>query len=81
MYVYDLTGTYVRSLTLSNGNYGYSLSYVNGYLFASRDGGNSKGTWFGYNIRRNVTGSPVMDKKSAPAIKKSAAEVHDTTQK
>ena len=81
VYVYDLAGTYVKSLTLTNGNYGYSLSYVNGYLFAARDGSYNAGTWYGYNIRRNVTGTAIIDKKTAVSDKKKAVDVHDTTQK
>ena len=82
VYVYDLTGTYVKSLKLTNGNYGYSLSYVNGYLFVSTDGSsNAVGTWYGYNIRRNVTGSAIYAAKIAVSDKKSATDVHDTTLK
>jgi hypothetical protein len=52
VYVYDLTGRFVRNLTLTDGNFGYSLSFVNGLLFVSIDGGSGIGTWYGYNIRR-----------------------------
>jgi hypothetical protein len=52
VYVYDLTGKFVRNMTLTNGSFGYSLSFVDGLLFVSVDAVNSIGTWYGYNIRR-----------------------------
>ena len=50
-----MTGSPVRTLTLPNGDWGFSLSYTMGYLFLSRDGNYSVGTWYGYNIRRPLT--------------------------
>jgi hypothetical protein len=55
VYVYNHSGTFIRSLTLTNGNCGLSLSLLNGYLFVANDGNYSVGTWFGYNIRRNLS--------------------------
>jgi hypothetical protein len=52
VYVYDLTGKFIRNLTLTDGSFGYSLSFVNGLLFVSIDGASATGTWYGYNIRR-----------------------------
>ena len=65
VYLYDHEGTFETSLTLSNGNYGYSLSCFNGYLFVARDAGYATGIWYGYNIRRKLSGSPVMNTKMA----------------
>jgi VWFA-related protein len=51
VYVYDMLGNLVRTMVLSNGNNGISLSFINGYLFVSDDGNYSIGTWYGFNIR------------------------------
>jgi hypothetical protein len=51
VYVYDLNGTFVRTMTLSLGNNGQSLSSVNEILFVSRDGNYSIGTWYGYKVQ------------------------------
>jgi hypothetical protein len=52
VYVYNAAdGSYVRTMTLSNGNYGYSLSVFNGLLFAAVDANYGTGTWYGYRIR------------------------------
>ncbi len=53
VYVYDLTGKFIRNITLPNGNFGYSLSFVDGLLFVAVDGNYSTGTWYSYNIRKN----------------------------
>jgi hypothetical protein len=68
VFVYDHTGTYKKSINLSNGNFGYSLSWANGYLFAAKDAAYATGIWYGYNIRRNLSGNP------APALKMAANE-------
>jgi len=52
VYVYDLTGEFIRNVTLTDGNYGYSLSFVDGLLFVAIDAAYGTGTWYGYNIRR-----------------------------
>lgn len=52
VYVYDHDGNFIRDLTLTDGSFGYSLSFVNGLLFVSVDGASGTGTWYGYNIRR-----------------------------
>lgn len=54
VYVYDLDGNFVRTLSLSHGNNGHSLSVFDGYLFVSKDGNYCTGTWYGYNIRRPI---------------------------
>lgn len=54
VYVYNHTGSLIRTLLLTNGDYGWSLSIANGYLFVCRDGYyySGVGIWYGYNIRR-----------------------------
>ncbi len=54
VYVYDHSGAFQRDMNLPLGNYGYSLSIVDGYLFVSVDNNNSTGSWYGYNIRKSV---------------------------
>lgn len=80
VYIYDHQGVYVKSLILSNGNYGYSLSCFNGYVFVARDGNYSTGTWYGYNIRRKLSknAAALTEKKSAFEIRK-IPDVEDTT--
>ncbi len=65
VYVYDNNGNAVRTMTLSDGDNGQSLSYVDGYLFVSKDGNYGVGTWYGYNIRNEVPGKPVSHKIKA----------------
>jgi hypothetical protein len=79
VYVYDHQGAFVKSLTLSNGNYGFSLSCFNGYLFVSRDGNYSTGTWYGYNIRRKSSGNAVLNEKLFISDEKRMPDVDDTT--
>ena len=79
VYVYDHTGTYIKSITLSNGNYGYSLSLANGYLFAAKDGNYATGIWYGYNIRRKLSEAPVPDLKMTFNEEKSMPAVDDST--
>jgi len=50
VFVYDMKGNKVKDITLSKGNYGFSLSYVNGILFVSTDGDYEIGTWYGYDV-------------------------------
>ncbi|MBS0011473.1 MAG: hypothetical protein KFF49_08685 [Bacteroidales bacterium] len=54
VYVYNHSGTLVRTMTLDYGNNGNSLSFVDGYLFVSVDADYAIGTWYGYNIRKAV---------------------------
>ncbi len=64
VYVYNQLGVLTTTMLLQSGNYGFSLSYANCYLFVSNDGNYSTGTWFGYNISCcptatiNYAGSP-----------------------
>jgi hypothetical protein len=50
VYVYDMGGAFIESYNLPSGNYGYSLKYVNGLLFASVDGSGGTGHWYGYDV-------------------------------
>jgi len=81
VFVYDHTGTYKKSITLSNGNYGFSLSWANGYLFASKDSNYATGIWYGYNIRRKLSGTPVPDLKMPVNKETRLPDVKDSTVK
>jgi len=50
IYVYDLNGNYEKSLSFSNGDCGFSLSFQNGHLWLSKDGNGEVGTWYGYKF-------------------------------
>jgi len=50
VYVYDLKGKFQKSIKLTLGEYGFSLSYANGLLWVSTDGNYETGTWFGYEV-------------------------------
>jgi len=50
VYIYTLKGKEVKTVELSDGNYGSSLSYANGYIFVSVDGNNNVGTWYAYDL-------------------------------
>jgi 6-phosphogluconolactonase (cycloisomerase 2 family) len=50
VFVYDMKGNKVKDISLSNGNYGFSLSYANGMVFVSVDGDYETGTWYGYDV-------------------------------
>lgn len=80
VYVYDLSGNFVRELVLPHGNNGHSLSVFNGYLFVSKDGNYGTGTWYGYNIRRPVMKSgKIVVKAPSTTTKKSERNTTDTT--
>ena len=64
VYVYDMTGTLIESYTLPSGNYGFSLKFVNGLLFASVDGGGGTGHWYGYYV-----GETALERSSWGSIK------------
>ena len=51
VYVYDHNGNFIQSLTLTNGDCGMSLSFIDGKLFVSDDGNYNVGTWYGFSIR------------------------------
>jgi hypothetical protein len=50
VFVYNKKGEYVKSISITNGTYGFSLSYANGFIFVSEDGNYSTGKWFGYDL-------------------------------
>jgi hypothetical protein len=81
VFVYDHTGTYKKSITLSNGNYGFSLSWANGYLFVARDANYTTGTWYGYNIRRKLLDAPLPNLKMAVNEETRMQDVEDSTKK
>jgi hypothetical protein len=76
VYVYDQNGNSVRTMTLPNGNYSYSLSFVDGLLFVAVDGNYSTGTWYGYNIRKGDLKSAVVIESSGSA---GSNRIHDST--
>jgi DNA-binding beta-propeller fold protein YncE len=53
IFVYDLKGTKIKSVQISNGDYGFSLSCANGLIFVSTDGNYDIGTWYGYDVLGN----------------------------
>ena len=83
VYVYNHSGTLIRSLTLPNGDFGYSLSFVDGYLFVAIDGISAVGTWYGYNIRRDLTKGEEIISDPTTSIKESGRvlDINDTTNK
>jgi 6-phosphogluconolactonase (cycloisomerase 2 family) len=50
VYVYDLKGRLKKTLQLTQGDYGFSLSWANDLLWVSTDGNYEEGTWFGYEV-------------------------------
>ena len=50
VYVTDMGGVVIENYSLPSGNYGFSLKYVNGLLFASVDGSGGTGHWYGYDV-------------------------------
>lgn len=67
VHVYDMSGNPIESYNLPQGNFGFSLKFVHGLLFASVDGGGGTGYWYGYD----VGGGPVpVEQSSWGQIKK-----------
>jgi hypothetical protein len=50
IFVYDLKGKKIKTVEISNGNYGFSLSFANGLIFVADDGDYATGTWYGYDL-------------------------------
>ena len=48
--VYDKKGNFVKAFQISNGNWGYTLSYANNLVFVAVDGQYKIGLWNGYNL-------------------------------
>jgi 6-phosphogluconolactonase (cycloisomerase 2 family) len=51
VYIYDLKGKFQKSVKLSHGDYGFSLSFANGLLWVSEDGDYEQGMWYGYEVK------------------------------
>lgn len=50
VFIYDLKGKKIKSVNISKGDYGFSLSCANGLIFVSTDGDYDVGTWYGYDV-------------------------------
>lgn len=50
IYEYSKTGKKIRTIRITQGDYGFSLSIANGMIWTAIDGNYSVGKWFGYNI-------------------------------
>ena len=79
VYVYTNTGSLVRTMTLSDGDNGHSLSYVDGYLFVSKDGNYDIGTWYGYNIRLSLSGKIILNTLKSYSKETNINPVDDST--
>lgn len=79
VYVYTNSGSFVRELVLSDGDNGQSLSFVDGYIFVSKDGNYGVGTWYGYNIRLAAAGKMVENHNAAKSVNPQADRSNDTT--
>ena len=64
VYVTDMAGLAIENFSLPRGNYGFSLKYVNGLLFASVDGDGGTGHWYGYDV-----GQAILEQNSWGSIK------------
>jgi len=51
VYIYDLKGRFQKSVKLSQGDYGFSLSCANDLIWVSTDGDYDEGMWYGYEIK------------------------------
>jgi DNA-binding beta-propeller fold protein YncE len=50
IYAYDKKGNFVKAYPISNGNFGYTLSYANDLIFVAMDGKGQVGLWYGYRL-------------------------------
>jgi DNA-binding beta-propeller fold protein YncE len=50
VFIYNLKGKFQKSVKLSQGDYGFSLSYANDMIWVSADGNYEEGTWYGYVV-------------------------------
>ncbi len=57
IYVYDHSGTPVTSYPYSQGNYGFSMSFIIGDIWMARDGNYGTGTWYAHNVRDFILSS------------------------
>jgi hypothetical protein len=79
VYIYTHTGTFVDILTLTHGDNGMSLSFVNGYLFVSLDGNYGIGTWYGYNIRKKTATNVFLNSIAPEAETRNLSVKMDST--
>jgi hypothetical protein len=49
---FDMKGNYIKSFTVNQGDYSFSLSAANGMIWVSKDGDYDIGTWYGYNLTK-----------------------------
>mgnify|MGYP000875311477 FL=1 len=50
IFVYNLKGEKLKTVYITDGDYGYSISYAKGLVFVSVDGNYEVGHWYGYQI-------------------------------
>ncbi len=50
-YIHDKKGKLKETIYYKDGDYGFSLSYANGYIFVAKDGDYGMGKWFGYKCK------------------------------
>ncbi len=50
IYAYDKKGNFVKAFQVTSGNWGYTLSCTNGYVFVAIDGQYKIGLWNGYKL-------------------------------
>jgi len=48
-----LKGKSIKTIKISDGDYGFSLSFANGLIFVAIDGNYDIGTWYGYDVWEN----------------------------
>lgn len=51
IYVFDKEMLHQKTVKLTYGDYGFSLSYTKKYIFVSTDGNYDVGRWYGYKIK------------------------------
>ncbi len=51
IFVYNLEGEKLKTVYITDGDYGYSISYAKGLVFVSTDGNYGVGRWYGYKIK------------------------------
>jgi DNA-binding beta-propeller fold protein YncE len=51
IYLFDQNLKYLKTIKVTEGDYGFSLSYTKKYVFVSEDGDYDVGTWYGYKIK------------------------------
>lgn len=50
IYMYNMKGQKVKTFSIPEGDYGFSLSFANKLIFTATDGNYSEGTWHGYAV-------------------------------